>query len=91
MLRKIYLVSADLFHKRPPSAPKSKAPRKISKKKKHEHPYEKWVKYRENMREGDIKCKTQIQAVADSFKKKYCPRENILFSCGLLPLRKVDS
>jgi len=82
MLRKIYLVSADLFHKRPPSAPKSKAPRKISKKKKHEHPYEKWVKYRENMREGDIKCKTQIQAVADSFKKSIA-RERIFYSVAV--------
>jgi len=68
MLRKMYLVSADRFHKdkRPPSATKSKAPTKISKKKKREHPYEKWFKYREKMREAYIKRKTKIQAVADS-------------------------
>ena len=69
MLRKMYLVSADQFHKdkRPPSATKSKAPRKITKKKEREHQYEKWFKYREKMREADIKRKKQIQAVADFF------------------------
>jgi len=92
MLRKMYLVSADRFHKdkRPPSAPKLKAPRKINKKKEREHPYEKWFKYREKMREADIKRKTQIQEVAD-FKKKYFRREHILNSCGLLHPRKVES
>jgi len=63
----MYLVSADRFHKdkRSPQATKLKAPRNINKKTKREHPYEKWFKYREKMREADIKRKTQIQADAD--------------------------
>jgi len=91
MLRKMYLVSADRFHKdkRPPSATKLKAPGKINKKKKREHPYEKWFRYREKMREADIKRKTQIQAVADILKK-YCLGQHIQVCCGLLPPKKVD-
>ena len=71
MLRKMYLVSADRFHKdkRPSSATNSKAPTKIGKEKKRENPYEKWFMYRENMSEADIKRKTQIQADADFFGK----------------------
>jgi len=71
MLRKMYLVSANWFHKdkRPFSATKLKAPRKINTKKKREHPYEQWFKYREKMGEADIKRKKQIQSVADFFKK----------------------
>jgi len=69
MLRKMYLVSADRFQKdKRPSATKSKAPRKISKKRKREHPYEKWLKYCEKMRETGNKRKTQIQVIADFLK-----------------------
>jgi len=81
MLRKMYLVSVDRLHrdKRPStsslSVTKSKAPRKISKKKKREHLYEKWFKYREKIREGNIKGKTQIQAVAEL--KKSIVQESI--------------
>ena len=77
MLRKMYLVSADRFHKdkRPPSVTKLKASRKRNKKKEREHPYEKWFKYREKMREADIKRKTQIQSVAD-FLKKVLPKRS---------------
>jgi len=72
----MYLVSAERFHKdKRPSATKSKAPRKISKKKKREHLYEKWFKYREKIREGNIKGKTQIQAVAEL--KKSIVQESI--------------
>ena len=71
----MYLVSADRFKQpsiSPLSATQPKAPlpkkKKRQKQKKREHPYEKWVKYRKNIREADIKRKTQIQAIAE-FKK----------------------
>lgn len=88
----MYLVSADLFHwdKRPYtsplSLPKSNA---ISKKKKREHPYEKWFKYREKIREADIKSKKQMKEVAD-FLKQVLP--NRPYSSQLLsPSRKENN
>jgi len=52
--------------------------------------YKKWFKYRKNIREADMKRKTQIEAVADILKKYY-QRQHILARWGPLPLRKIDS
>jgi hypothetical protein len=56
MLRKMYLVSADQFH------------RPAKKKTQRRGPYEKWVKFREMFHE-DMGRRTRIKAVADLLKQ----------------------
>jgi len=75
----MYLVSADRF-KQPSISPISAAQPKVppyeeedeqeeeTNQKKREHSYEKWVKYRKNAHEADMKYKTQIQAIAEFLK-----------------------
>ena len=66
MLRKMYLVSADQFHKNkdPPTSPPTypavpKRHQKEESKKRREHPFVKWVKFRKEIRDAGIRHKTQ--------------------------------
>ena len=87
MLLKMYLVSADQYHKNvrhlPPPTPSAvhklaitsksriiEGRRKPTRSRKSEdyRPYEKWVKFREKMRQENIGSRTRVKAVADLLK-----------------------
>ena len=77
MLRKMYLVSADTYPLADSSPPipygKTKKSRKLPSKK-QQHPYDKWVRFREKIQETNIKREALIKQFAE-FLRKVLPKD----------------
>jgi hypothetical protein len=75
MLRKMYLVSSDKFPRAEPtpSYGETKKSRKL-RLKKQQHPYDKWVRFRERIRETNIKREALIKEIAE-FLRKVLPKD----------------
>ena len=71
----MYLLSTEHFNKSKIPRVKKVAEAPIPKNQKPKrrvkqslHPYDKWVKVRKNIREDEVRCNTQIKAIADILK-----------------------
>ena len=75
MLRKMYLVSPEYVNKKPQTLLPQPKPGSRKKRVKHgrikqkQHPHDKWVKMRHEMREADISRKALIQKIPDFLQK----------------------
>ena len=77
MLRKMYLVSPEYVNKKPPTQLPQLKSGSRKKRVKHgcvkqkQHPHDKWVKMRHEMRQADISRKAVIQKIADFLQKGF--------------------